>query len=67
MAVFLQMQEHLMSPFSRTLAETLVAALWADGAVQDSERSYLRKKFESLGVTGARSRPPWRSRVRQEP
>ena len=34
------------------LAETLVAALWADGAVAESERVYLRSKLETLGVSG---------------
>lgn len=42
-----------MHSFSQALADTLVAALWADGAVEDSEIAYLRAKLGSLNIAQA--------------
>jgi uncharacterized membrane protein YebE (DUF533 family) len=42
-----------VTPYFRILADTLTAALWADGKVEESERTYLRTKLGSLGISGA--------------
>jgi hypothetical protein len=42
-----------MTPFQKCLADTLTAALWADGTVEDSEIDYLKAKLSSLDVAGA--------------